>query len=292
MRGIIIASGVLRGEGMPGLVSLARPGNCVMSAVGVAVGGLVAVGSGAWGAYAVPLAYAAVAAALSTAGGNALNDLFDRETDKVNHPDRPLVSGAVTEAEARNFVVSAFVVAAALGFLASPLCLVIVLVNAVLMYVYESGLKRKGAPGNVVIAYLVGSLFLFAGFAVFRSDPRPLVATGVLALLAFLTTVGREITKDIEDMAGDVDRKTLPQRIGAAPAGRVAAAALIAGVALSAVPWFAGVLSSAYALVVILADGMFIYAALHSAANPAQSQRVTKYAMVVALIAFLAGGLS
>jgi hypothetical protein len=36
---------------------------------------------------------------------------------------------------------------------------------------------------------------------------------------------------------------------------------------------------------------MFIYAALHSAANPTQSQRVTKYAMVVALVAFLAGGL-
>ena len=276
---------------MPGLVTLARPVNCVMSAVGVVVGGVVAVGSAAWGAYAVPLAYAAVAAALSTAGGNALNDLFDRETDRVNHPDRPLVSGAVTEGAARSLVVGAFVVAAALGVLASPLCLVLVLVNAGLMYVYESGLKRRGVPGNLVIAYLVGSLFLFAGFAVFRSDPRPLVATGVLALLAFLTTAGREVTKDIEDMAGDVDRKTLPQRIGAVPAGRVAAAALVAGVALSAVPRFGGVLSWAYAVVVLLADGMFIYAALYSAANPTRSQHVTKYAMVVALLAFLAGAL-
>ncbi len=276
---------------MPGLMALARPGNCVMSAVGVAVGGVVAAGPAAWGAYAVPLLYAAVAAGLSTAGGNALNDLFDRETDRVNHPERPLVSGAVTAAEARRFVGGAFVAAAALGLMASPLCLVVVLVNAGLMYVYESGLKRQGAPGNVVIAYLVGSLFLFAGFAVFRSDPRPLVATGILALLALLTTVGREITKDIEDMAGDVDRRTLPQRIGAARAGRVASAALVAGVALSAVPWFAGVLSWAYAGVVVPADGMFIYAAFYSAADPTRSQRVTKYAMVVALLAFLAGAL-
>ena len=276
---------------MPGRLTLARPVNCAMSAAGVAVGGIVAVGSAAWGPFAVPLLYAALAAALSTAGGNALNDLFDRETDKVNHPERPLVSGAVTEPEARRFLGAAFVAAAALGLLASPLCLVIVLVNAVLMYVYESGLKRHGAPGNLVIAYLVGSLFLFAGFAVYRGDARPLVATGILALLALLATVGREITKDIEDMSGDVDRRTLPQQIGAASAGRVAAAALVAGVVLSAVPWYAGVLSWTYAAVVLPADGMFIYAALYSAANPTRSQHVTKYAMVVALLAFLAGAL-
>ncbi len=286
---MIIATAVLRAGQMQGLLSLARPGNCVMAAVGVAVGGVVAVGSRAWGSSLEPLLYAATAAALSTAGGNALNDLFDRETDKVNHPDRPLVRGSVTVAEARNFAVSVFVVAAALGSLADLLCLLVVVVNAGLMYVYEASLKKRGAPGNVVIAYLVGSLFLFAGVAVFGGDLTPLLAAGVLALLAFLTTVGREITKDIEDMAGDVDRRTLPQQIGAGAAGRVAAVALIAGVALSVVPWYAGILRWAYAPVVLVADGMFIYAAFYSAAKPARSQRVTKYAMVVALLAFLAG---
>lgn len=276
---------------MQGLLQLARPGNCVMSAVGVAVGGVVAVGAAAWGGFGVPLVYAAVAAALSTAGGNALNDLFDRETDKVNHPDRPLVTGTVSMTEARNFAITMYIAAAALALLASLACLVIVFVNAGLMYAYESRLKKAGAPGNVVIAYLVGSLFLFAGFAVFRSDPAPLLATGVLALLAFLTTVGREITKDIEDMAGDVDRRTLPQRIGKALAGRVAALCLGTGVVLSVVPWYTGLLHWAYAPIVLVADGMFIYAAFYSAANPSRAQRVTKYGMVVALLAFLAGAL-
>lgn len=276
---------------MPGLLRLARPLNCAMSGVGVAIGGLVAVGAGAWGAYAWPLFYAALAAALSTAGGNGLNDLFDQETDRVNHPHRPLVTGAVSVGEAKSFILSAFVAAGALGGAASPWCFALVLVNAAVMYAYESRFKKRGAPGNVVIAYLVGSLFLFAGFAVFRTDPAPLFRTGVLALLAFLATLGREITKDIEDMAGDVDRRTLPQRIGAGPAGRFAAAVLVAGVALSAVPWVTTVLHPAYAVVVLPADGMFIYAAFYSATRPARSQRVTKYAMVVALIAFLAGGL-
>lgn len=274
---------------MQGLLGLARPGNCAMSAVGVLVGGVVAVGWSAWGSWAAPLLAASAAAALATAGGNALNDLFDRETDRTNHPDRPLVTGSVSVQRARAFALGAFVAAAVLGAVASPLCLALVLINAALMYVYESGLKRLGAPGNVAIAYLVGSLFLFAGFAVFRSDPVPLERIGALAVLALLATAGREVTKDIEDLAGDVDRRTLPRRIGRAAAGRVASAFLVAGVALSAVPWAAHILSEFYALVVLPADGMFIYAALYSAAQPARSQRVTKYAMVVALLAFLSG---
>ena len=276
---------------MPGLLQLARPVNCVMSAIGVGIGGLVAVGAGVWGAFSWPLFYAALAAALSTAGGNALNDLADRETDKVNHPDRPLVTGSVTVLEARNFTLAVFVAAAALGGAASPACFAFVLLNAAMMYVYESRLKARGAAGNVAIAYLVGSIFLFAGFAVFRTDPEPLLRTGVLALLAFLTTAGREITKDIEDMAGDVDRRTLPQKIGAPAAGRFAAVVLVAGVALSVLPWALNILAWPYAVVVLPADGMFIYAAFYSAARPALSQRVIKYGMVVALIAFLAGGL-
>ena len=276
---------------MPGLLRLARPVNCVMSAVGVVIGGLVAVGAGAWGPEAVPLLLAAVAAMAFTAGGNALNDLYDYETDKVNHPERPLPSGALSHRTARAFAAAAFVAAAVLAVLVNLYAVGVVILNAGAMWAYEARYKARGAPGNALIAYLVGSLFLFAGVAVFAGDLLALERAGLLALLAGLATLGREITKDIEDMAGDVDRRTLPQRIGANAAGRVAAAALVTGVVLSILPWWLGVLPLAYVAVVLLADGMFIYAALYSAANPARSQRVTKYAMVVALAAFLAGGL-
>ena len=184
---------------------------------------------------------------------------------------------------------AAFAVAAVLAVFVNLFALGIVVLNAALMFSYEASLKARGAPGNFVIAYLVGSLFLFAGVSVSRSAPDPLVRTAVLAALAFLATLGREITKDIEDIQGDVDRRTLPRRIGANRAGAVAAIALVVGVALSFLPLYYGVLLLGYAVLVIPADGMFIYAALHSAANPARSQRVTKYGMIVALAAFLAG---
>jgi len=277
---------------MAGLLQLARPINCVMSALGVGIGGVVAARSGAWGEFAGPLALAGAAAASFTAGGNALNDLYDRETDRVNHPDRPLPSGSVTLREARAFTAAAFVVTAVLAALVNVFAFAVVILNIALMVLYEASLKAQGAPGNLVIAYLVGSLFLFAGVSVFRSSTAPLVRTSLLAALAFFTTVGREITKDIQDVRGDVDRRTLPRRIGIRPAGWAAALSFLVGVLLSLAPLPLHVLSVAYAALVIPADGMFIYAALHSAANPTRSQRVAKYGMIVALAAFLAGALA
>ncbi len=274
---------------MAGILRLARPLNCLMSAVGVGIGGLVGVGPAAWGVLAAPLGLAAIAAAAFTAGGNALNDIFDRETDRINHPDRPLASGRLTLGAARIFAASTFALAALFALFINRPALGIVGLNVLLMVSYEAWLKARGAAGNLVIAYLVGSLFLFAGVSVFQTAFDPLIRTGILAALAFLATLGREITKDIEDIRGDVDRRTLPQQIGAKRAGIVAAFVLVLCVALSALPLYLRVLGIGYAILVVPADGMFIYAALHSAANPARSQRVTKYAMIVALAAFLAG---
>src|SRR3989442_10524654 len=69
---------------MAGLLRFFRPLNCVMSAVGVAIGGGVGVGSPAWGDLAPPPALAAAAPASFTPGGHAPHDIFDPETDRPN----------------------------------------------------------------------------------------------------------------------------------------------------------------------------------------------------------------
>src|SRR2546428_2166658 len=92
---------------MAGLLRFFRPLNCVMSAVGVAIGGVVGGGSAAWGDLALPLALAAAAAAAFTAGGKALNEIVPRETDRLHHPDRPPASRPITLRDPRAFPVSA-----------------------------------------------------------------------------------------------------------------------------------------------------------------------------------------
>jgi geranylgeranylglycerol-phosphate geranylgeranyltransferase len=126
---------------------------------------------------------------------------------------------------------------------------------------------------------------------VYEGAVRPLQIAASLAVLAVLSTVGREIVKDIEDVAGDVDRTTLPKARGVPFAGRAAQAFLGLAVVLSAVPALLGVLGPSYVPLVALADAIFIYAALYSTRSPGRSERAMKAAMVVALVAFLAGGL-
>ncbi len=160
------------------------------------------------------------------------------------------------------------------------------------MIAYEVQFKASGWSGNLLIGWLVGSLFLFGGFTVYGGQVRPVLIATSLALLAGLSTVGREVVKDIEDVAGDVGRTTLPKRLGIPAAGRVAQAFLVAAVALSLLPFALGTLGVAYLAIVGVADAIFIYAALYSTRSPGRSERAMKVAMVVALVAFLAGGLA
>ena len=276
---------------MAGYLRLARPLNCGMSAVGVGIAAVVAVG---WaGVQAIPwtILLAAGAAALFTAGANALNDYFDRDTDAVNHPDRPIPRGEMSADEALRFAALTFALSLALASLVGLLAVGIVVVNFVVMVAYEKTLKARGAGGNLLIAYLVGSLFVFGGAAAYRGDLAALDRTLVLGLLAALATAGREVAKDIEDLAGDVDRVTLPRRIGVRGAGAIAAAAFGAGVVLSIVPYVLQILGTVYLGVVLVADIIFIWSGAYSARNPGRAQRAAKYGMVVALAAFLLGGL-
>ncbi|MFQ5918703.1 MAG: UbiA family prenyltransferase [Thermoplasmata archaeon] len=278
---------------MWGYLAIARPPNLVMSFVGCLLGSAVALASVssllAPSALLIALQAAAIAV-LFTAAGNTLNDFYDRKTDRVNHPERPIPSGQVTPR-------GALAAAALLFGLTVPWSLllrwelgVVVLVNLAFMASYEAFFKRTGLRGNLLIAWLVASLFLFGGLAVYPSLPA-LLAVLVLALLAFLATLGREIIKDIEDVAGDTDRETLPMRLGTGGAARVAAAALVVAVGLSGLPPAFQVLGIGYLPVVLVADAIFIYAALNSARRPGTSQRAAKYGMVVALLAFLVGAL-
>ncbi len=276
---------------MWGYLTILRPPNLVMSFVGCLLGSAVALGSVSAllgpGSLAIAL-QAAVIAVLFTAAGNTLNDYYDRETDRINHPERPIPSGQVTARGALAVAALLFAVTVPWSFLLRWELLIVVLVNLAFMVSYEVVFKQTGLRGNLLIAWLVASLFLFGGLALYPGL-LALLAVLVLALLAFLATLGREIIKDIQDVAGDSDRETLPMRLGTTGAARVAAAFLVVAVGLSGLPPAFQVLGLAYLPVVLVADAILIYAAVNSARRPGMSQRAAKYGMVVALLAFLVG---
>ncbi len=133
------------------------------------------------------------------AAANAINDYFDYEVDLVNRPGRPLSRGLVQRKTA--LVMSVFLFAAGSGFAFAlpPLARFLALGIALpLMVVYSWKLKGLPLIGNIVVSFILGLTFIFAGAAF--AEVRPLV---VPAVLAFGLTLVRELVKDIADFEGD-----------------------------------------------------------------------------------------
>jgi geranylgeranylglycerol-phosphate geranylgeranyltransferase len=213
---------------------LVRLKNLLMAAAGVAVGGFLV-----WGRVRFPpeLAWAMASAAALGAAGNVANDLADLDADRVNKPNRPLVSGAVS----RGAALAIGGLAGGLGLFAAwwvgGAVLRIALPALAVMLVYSPVFKQRGLAGNLVVA-VVGSLPLVYGAAAagwWRAGVLP-------ASIAALLHLPREIVKDLEDVPGDraAGRRTIPIVWGESAAYAVAAAALVLFVPVALGPWFAG----------------------------------------------------
>jgi len=269
------------------LVRLLRPLNCVLAAVSVPIVMLILFGLTEPSTDLIIHTLLGMAVvSFFTGGGNTLNDYVDRDVDKINHPERPIPSGEISPKNALYLSVSLFAVSLLSSlFLPWFLPQVIVLISIILMISYEFGVKHKGLAGNAVISWLTGSLFVFAG-AIYGDIFLPLI----LGILAGLSTMGREIIKDIQDMKGDLDRETFPMKVGLKNAKISILIFILIAVSLSPLPYLLGSFSVAYLTVVILADIIFIYS-LTFIDEPKKSQSYIKFAMMVALIAFIFGGI-
>jgi len=258
---------------------LIRPINCFMGAFGTVIAIFISGGSSI-NSY----AFGAATAFLAMAAGNALNDYIDIEIDRIAHPDRPLPSGSISRK-------GALYMAAALFFLAltvsTPLgadAFTIASINIMLMILYE--LYAKNNPsGNIIISYLVGSIFLFGG-----AIGGQLRDSLFLFLLAFFATLGREIAKSIEDLEGDRGRRRTIALINLPAARYLSALFTLIAVALSPLPYLKGIFSLFYLISVALADGLFILCVIKIFRNE-KSSTIMRYSMIIALIAFIGGAI-
>jgi geranylgeranylglycerol-phosphate geranylgeranyltransferase len=267
-------------------VRILRPGNCTMSALAVLLVGLISKGLEVFAQFST-LLLGMLTVFLITAGGNVINDYYDRETDKINHPDRPIPSGEISPSIAVVYASLLFSGGILASYFISTCALLIASYAVFLLLLYESSLKYEGFVGNVAVSILVGMLFVFGG-AVFGN----LSLMTVFALMAFFANLGREIMKDIEDMVGDINRRTLPKKIGRRYAGMVAFSSILISVLLSPIPYLFFSFSLYYLALVLISDGIFIYAAIIQFKDPHQGQKYAKYGMLAGLVAYLIGGLT
>lgn len=261
-------------------LKLIRPANCIMTAVAVYIGAVVAGAS-----LTTSVALGMVSVFLICAGGMAINDYYDVEADKVTKKKkRPVAKGAIPKENALIIAVVLSLIGLVSAYLISMPAFYIALFAAIVLFSYSSKLKRIIFVGNIAISLLVALSFVYGAVIVGSA-----FAVFFLALLAFLANMGREIYKDIEDVLGDkkIGRKTLALHIGVLNAKSIASAFILAAVALSFVPFFL-TLDYVYLFFVVIADTVFIGAIISPLAL---RTRLCKIAMVIALVAFYAAAI-
>jgi 4-hydroxybenzoate polyprenyltransferase len=174
------------------------------------------------------------ATVLITAGGYVINDYFDIKTDLINR-GKVIVGTKIPRRQAMMWhnifnicgVTAGFYISAKTGFIWMGLLFLIV---SGLLYFYSSTYKRQFLIGNLVVAALTGVvpmlvvifeapvLYQYYAINAVKIPDMSIIFywIGGFAIFAFLTTLSREIIKDIEDFEGDVayGRNTVPVVMG------------------------------------------------------------------------------
>ncbi|MBP1909801.1 geranylgeranylglycerol-phosphate geranylgeranyltransferase [Methanolobus bombayensis] len=226
-----------------------------------------------------------------TGAGNAINDYFDIEIDRINKPERPIPSGKISLKTALYFSLALFAAGTIIAASINIICGAIALVNSLLLIYYASTLKRTALFGNIAVGYLTGSTFLFGGAVFFEHGG--INGVFVLFLLSTMATIAREIVKDIEDIEGDREdgAKTLPIVIGPKKAAYLASLIGLVAVLASPLPYIQELMTIRYLILVTVADILFAVAVYEILGKnePARSSKMFKLAMAFALISFIAG---
>ena len=183
------------------------------------------------------------------AAANVFNDYMDFETDRINHPERPIPKGAISKMTALIAATLLFVSGITLSaVLNSDAFIIASLIAVPLMIAYSLWFKGWPLFGNIVIALILGLTFIFAG-AAFGN----LWGLIVPALLAFGFTLLRELVKDIADLEGDrsAGLRTFPVLAGEKKSAILAIilSAMIGAGAL--IPYFLGFYGLKYLIILI-----------------------------------------
>lgn len=197
------------------------------------------------------VAFGSLCASLLNAASNVLNQITDLEVDRVNKPDRPLVTGEASLSSASRLAAALYVLAlvpvwwivvpstgAFMERATAPLsrhqCFFLFLGGFLATLVYSvpafGRTKRFGIWANVTIALPRGCWLKVAGWTLVAS--AGCFEPWVIGLLFALFLVGATSTKDFSDVAGDRAGgcRTLPVLYGNRRAVRIIAPFFV-------VPW-------------------------------------------------------
>lgn len=270
---------------MNAYLEILRPFNALMGVIAVL---LVAIISGNFTIY-VPIA--CVIVFIFTGAGNAINDYVDHKIDAINKPERPIPSGRISLRAAAIYSIALFTISTIMALVIGIIPGIIVILSAILMFLYAYRLKKTCLIGNMSIAFLTGFCFVFAGVVL-----ETVFLSVLLGFYAFLMTMAREIVKDMEDVEGDSAEgaSTFPIRYGMRTSSILAAVFMIVASLTSPLLFFIGIFNIIYLIVLLFAIILFLACALsilrdQSLNNTRKVSKRIKIGMGIVFLAFALG---
>ena len=274
-----------------GFLRLIRPLNCLMMGFAVIVGASLVSALN----FSINLLLGFVTSFTLTGASMTINDYYDRQIDAINEPNRPIPSGAVSPKEALSFAL----VLSIIGFIAAvgtnvP-CFIVAAIAWIVSITYVTKGKRTGLPGNFLVSTCVMIPFVYGGFVVGKLE-LPIM---IFAAIVFLSNTGREITKGIVDVRGDMYRnvRTVAVLYGEKDAAFASSIFFVSAVGLSLFPWLWGLVSNWFLPLVILTDIGLVASSISlirdsSRDNARRVKNLILVWFITGLLAFLAGTIS
>jgi geranylgeranylglycerol-phosphate geranylgeranyltransferase len=220
--------------------------------------------------------------AFITSAGFSINDYFDRESDAVIKPRRPIPSGVLSLKQVIAISGILFAVGLTLAFLINWLSFLILLVDCILLVFYSALIKRKsGFAANVLVGLLVGTAFIYGEAT--STQTISLVSLSLYPIC--FGTIGGNILRDILSLEGDskIGYPTLPQKIGNKGSVRVAAFFFMATAVLAPLPFFLQFFGIYYLSLITIWGILLFYASIRLITSQPNVENVRKYERIITM---------
>jgi geranylgeranylglycerol-phosphate geranylgeranyltransferase len=220
--------------------------------------------------------------AFITSAGFSINDYFDRESDAVIKPKRPIPSGVLSLKQVVAISAFLFTLGLALAFLINWLSFLILLVDSILLVIYSAFVKRKsGFAANVLVGLLVGTAFIYGEATI--SQTISLVSLSLYPIC--FGTIGGNILRDILSLEGDskIGYPTLPQDIGNKGSIGIAAYFFIVTAILAPLPFFFQFFGIYYLFLITLWSVLLFYASIRLVTSQPTVENVRKYERLITM---------
>lgn len=180
---------------LPAYFRILRPINVILTVFGVVLG--------SWLTYShrpiFPLVLLLLAAIGAVGFGNVVNDIKDSESDRINHPDRPIPKGEISSSQAGYFAFGLAFFSLGCAYFVSFEHFIGTLIPLAALTIYTLFLKGTPLVGNILVSILVAYPIIFGGIN--SAQVHILI---IPAAMAFFLNLCREIIKDMQDRKGDL----------------------------------------------------------------------------------------